>query len=223
MSLRQQLAALREHLAAEEDDRERAVLQRAIERVRMLQLAESGPQCGEPFPDFEVTRPGGQVVTSGELLATAPLVVILFRGGWCPYCDLMLRAFDRAHDTITAAGGHLVAICPEPWPLLSDIAEEKALRFPVLGDPGGRLARLCDLQFEMSDEHVALYQRFGIDIPAHHSADDWLMPVPATFILDRNATVLWRFADADWAVRAEPEAVVAALCELRPTPPRAGA
>lgn len=223
MSLRRQLAALHEQLAAEEDGRARAVLERAIERVRMLQLAESGPQCGEPFPDFEVTRADGQLVTSGALLANAPLVVILFRGGWCPYCDLMLRAFDRAHDAITAAGAHLVAICPEPWPNLGDIAARKALRFPVLGDPDGRLARSCDLQFEMSDDHVALYERFGIDIPAHHSAGDWLMPVPATFILDRNATVLWRFADADWAVRAEPDAVVAALRALTPGPPPAGA
>lgn len=223
MSLRQQLAALREQLAAEEDDGARAVLQQAIERVRMLQLAEAGPQRGEPFPDFEVVRPDGTVVTSGELLATAPLVLMLFRGGWCPYCDLTLRAFDRAHDRIVAAGARLVAICPEPWQLLGGIAGERALRFPVLGDPGGRLARLCDLHFEMSEDHVLLYQRFGIDIPAHHSAGDWVMPVPATFILDHNATVLWRFADADWAVRAEPEAVVAALDELMPMPRPAGA
>lgn len=222
MSLRQQLAALREQRAAEEDDWTRAVLRRAIERVRMLQLAEFGPQRGEPFPDFDVMGPEGGVVTSGELLAAAPLVLILFRGGWCPYCDLTLRAFDRVHDEIVAAGAQLVAICPEPWQLLGGIAGEIALHFPLLGDLGGRLARLCDLHFEMIEEHVALYQRFGIDIPAHHSAGDWLMPVPATFILDHDATVLWRFVDADRTVRAEPETVVAALRTLMQAPRPAG-
>lgn len=223
MSLRQQLAALREQLDAEDDAWARTVLARAIERVRMLQLAEAGPQVGEPFPDFVVNTPDGRAVSSAELLAAPPLVLALFRGGWCPYCDLTLRAFDRALDAIRAAGASFVAICPEPWHALGAIAEAKQLRFPVLGDPGGRLARLCDLHFEMSDDHVALYERYGIDIAAHHSGGDWMMPVPATFILDRDATVLWRFADADWAVRAEPEAVLAALHALTPSSQPAGA
>lgn len=211
MNLHEHLSGLCARIRAALPRDDVRILDDAVEELRMMQLAEQGLQAGEPFPDFALPDSEGRVVASGELLDRGPLVVAFYRGGWCPYCDAMLRAFEEARPAIEAAGASLVAVSADRPDEQARTRAGKGLGFPLLSDAGGRLARLCGVQFELNQAHVALYERLGIDLPACHAETGWELPLPATYVVGQDGIVAYLFVDADWTRRAEPTDVVAAV------------
>ena len=93
---------------------DRAVVRRSVERLAMLQLVEQGLHAGDILPDFALPDPRGQIVTGEMLLARGPLVLALFRGAWCPYCELAMRAVERARPAIEALGASVAGTMPAP-------------------------------------------------------------------------------------------------------------
>lgn len=196
-------------------------LEGALEHLRMLQVAEHGPAPGEPFPDFALPDADGTIWRSEDLLARGPLVVAFFRGGWCQYCDATIRAVDRVTADLAAAGVGVVGILPENASTLAATRAEKGVRFPLLGDEGGRLTRLCGLAFDLTPEQILFYrERYGVDLPRRHAGTGWRLPVPGCYVLRTDGTVAFAFADADHTRRAEPDALLEAArrvaAETRP-------
>jgi peroxiredoxin len=212
------LDAIRTQLLAVLDRTDRQDLEDAIERLRMLQLVEQGLTVGDILPDFRLPDTGGSVVASEDLLAAGPLAVVFFRGPWCPYCSLTLQALEEARPRIEALGGSVVAISPLPAAELRRMADERELRLPLLSDPGSAYAQVCGVRFEMTDSAIALYARlaarFGLTISGLNPASGWELPIPATYVTGRDGVIRFAFGDADWARRAEPEAIVATVAEL---------
>ena len=210
MTLQDDLARRRREIRAALSDAEARTLEAALERLRMLQIAEHAPAIGDPFPDFELEDASGTAWRSEALLACGPLVVAFFRGGWCPYCDLALRAMERVRTELEALGVGLVGIVAERPEILARTAAERDVRFPLLVDRGGRLAGLCGLRFELTPEHVRFYVELGVDLAASQAELGWELPIPACFLLAPDATIVHVFADADWTRRVEPATLVAA-------------
>jgi peroxiredoxin len=216
MKLGEKLSALRDRGRTRMAPADVRILEEAVERLRMLQLAEEAVASGDVFPDFVLLDEQGRAVDGSSLIGPRPLVLVFFRGGWCPYCDVTLRALEEARVGIEAAGAELVAISPEPPDHLGPITAAKGLRFRLFSDPGLRLTRACGLHFEFTDAHAALYERLGLDVPSNHVVRDWSLPIPATYIVDRAGTVVWSFVDPDWTRRAEPDDFLKALAEACP-------
>ena len=213
-TLKELLDARRARRAIELTAEENKVVERAVERLRVMQVAEQALQSGDSFPDFELADCEGRTSTLDSLLASGPAVIVFFRGGWCPYCDLALHAIDRIHSDLQALGASLVGIMPENRETLRQTCLSKKLSYPLLGDEGARIARLCGLQFEMTDEHVALYERRGLDMSVRHAGSGWELPVPGAFVVAQDATVAMAFVDPDYTNRAEPLALVEAVRRL---------
>ena len=194
---------------------DRRAIEDTIERLRMLQIAEHSLGVGETLPDFALPDAAGRVVTSDELLDRAPLVLAFFRGGWCPYCDRTLKVLEAARSVIEATGAVLVGVAPVTPAELARIAAEKGLSFPLLSDTDGALSRLCGLLYAMTPAQVAYYGgRRGIDVAARSAGVGWAVPVPATYVVARDGTVAYAFADPDWARRAEPDELATAANRL---------
>jgi peroxiredoxin len=205
LTLNDELQAIRAVSKASLDPADWAGLAATIEQLRMLQIAEHSLGVGETLPDFVLPDAAGRVVTSDELLDRAPLVLVFFRGGWCPFCDRTLRALETARPSLEATGATLVGIAPCTPGELARVAAEKGLGFPLLSDTGGALARLCGLLYAMTPAQVAFYGgRWGIDVAALNAGAGWAVPVPAAYVVARDGTVVYAFADPDWGRRAEP-------------------
>jgi peroxiredoxin len=141
---------------------------------------------GAKAPDFTLPDAHGKPVTLAALLAKGPAVVTFYRGGWCPFCDLQLRAYQGALGAIHDLGAELVAISPQtPDYALSDV-EKKQLTFPVLTDKGNHVAREFKLVFALSDALRKLQTHFGSVLPKFNGDDSWELPMPGTFVLDRH-------------------------------------
>jgi peroxiredoxin len=209
-----ELARRRRRVAETFPEASLRTIAQAIERLEMLQVAETSIQVGDTLPDFALPDAEGREVTSDQLLARAPLVLSFFRGSWCPYCDATFRAMEAARPEIAAAGGTLVGICPERPEELRRTIERYAIHFPLLSDRDNRVAALCGLRWEVNDAHVEMLAGLGVDLPARQASADWALPLPATYIVSADGVVRYVHARADWRYRAEPADLVAALRRL---------
>ena len=161
-----------------------------------------------------LTNPSGAEVRIRDLLAKGPLIVTFYRGSWCPYCNLELRAYQDILSEIETAGAQLVAVTPQkPDESLSTI-EKNELKFAVLTDNGNALARALGITFELSGDLRALYERFGLDLPAQSPGAGWSLPIPATYVADRDGKIVLAHVERDYTTRLEPAVALAALKAL---------
>ncbi|HEY3817679.1 MAG TPA: redoxin domain-containing protein [Polyangiaceae bacterium] len=184
--------------------------------TELRKLAESGIakralQLGAKAPDFTLPDARGGAVTLSSLLAKGPVVVTFYRGGWCPFCDLQLRAYEGALPEIRRLGAELVAVSPQtPDRAVVDV-EKKQLSFPVLTDAHNTVAREYGLVFALSDAMRTLQTQFGNPTPKFNGDDSWELPMPGTFVLDASGVVRLAHVDPDYTRRLEPAAILAAL------------
>jgi len=146
--------------------------------------------------------------------AKGPLVLVFYRGGWCPYCDVTLRALQAALREVRELSAQLVAVTPEQPERIEETVGRAGVAFPVLHDSGNAFAQSLGLVFSLPESLRPQYAALGIDLPAFNGDATFSLPVPATYVLDRDGTVAYAFVDADFKRRAEPAAILAALRSL---------
>ena len=151
---------------------------------------------------FEVAR----------LLALGPVIVTFYRGGWCPYCNLELRAYQAVLPRITAAGASLVAISPEKPDDSMSTAEKNALTYPVLSDVGQKVGKASGLVYSFTDELRTVYDGFKLDIPGKNGAPgDWSLPLSATYVIGTDGRILFADTSVDYRRRTDPLDVLQVL------------
>ena len=192
--------------------------QRALADLEESGVADRALGEGDTAPDFELPNAVGETVRLSELLSAGPVVLSFYRGQWCPFCNLELRALQQAMTDIEAAGATLVAVSPNTPDTSLTTVEKHALTFPVLSDHDNLVAKQFNLVYEMTEENIENYREKGRDIPAMNGVDKWELPIPATYVIDRDRVIRYAYVDANHRRRAEPSEVVAAAARL--TTPR---
>ena len=179
-------------------------------------LAEGALKAGDALPSFELPNVEGRLVSAAELVARGPLVLSFFRGGWCPYCTLELRALQRALPEIERLGATLATVTPDTGGALAAAKRENHLGYEVLSDVDQGVGLTFGIIFRVPDAIKALYRRRGVDLGARHgnSTGEWLLPLPATYVVDRAGVIRHAELDPDFRHRMEPEDIVRALGEL---------
>lgn len=215
MSLSDELHALYEGTFRDIPADIREVMERGDRELAESGRAEQALNVGARAPRFALPSATGQRVALDDLLAQGPVVLTFYRGSWCPFCSLALRALQRQHISIVAKGARLVAVSPQTPDASLSLAERGRLAFDVLSDVGSDVAKQFGLAFDLSDELGALYDRLGFELERANGGYARTLPLPATYVIDRGGVIRWAFVDADYKVRAEPADVLAALDGLR--------
>ncbi len=184
------------------------------DNLALKALAARALKAGAMFPAVNLPNQKGGMTDLAALVAERPVVVTFYRGGWCPYCNLELRAFQKALPQIEGMGAWLVAISPETPDNSLSTAEKNALAFDVLSDSEGRLADALGIRFELSDAVRAYFIKAGHDLPARNGDDKWSLPMPATYVVERGGRVTLAHVDPDYRQRLDPSAALAALRDL---------
>ncbi len=185
--------------------------------VADLRSAGSTPglEVGDTAPDFTLPDAHGEPVALAHRLATGPVVLSFYRGAWCPICNIELRALQDQLDQIRDRGASLVAVSPQPPDTSLSFAETLGLGFDVLSDLDQEVARSFRLRFRLSDGLIALYEQLGLLLPEQNADGSWDLPVPATFVIDRQGVIRARHVEPDYRQRMEPAAILAALDAIR--------
>ncbi|MGF1485982.1 MAG: peroxiredoxin-like family protein [Prochloraceae cyanobacterium] len=215
MSLRKELDRYRNEFRANKPEEIKAVMGEATEDLARSGILENCLKQGDNLPDFTLPNAVGQNIKSRSLLAEGPIVISFYRGGWCPYCNLELHFLQKALPEIKRLGANLVAISPETPDNSLSTAEKNQLSFQVLSDLGNQVARKFGLVFTLPEQLRPLYQGFGIDIVKYNGDRSFELPIPATYVVDRDGTIVRAFVDVDYTNRLDPEEIIAALQELK--------
>ncbi len=185
-----------------------------VEDVTSSRVA-SGLAVGDVAPGFTLNDAVGNRVALADLLTEGPVVVTFYRGEWCPYCNLQLRALQEALPDIISTGATLVAISPQAPDHGLTMTEKHELAFPVLSDVDQTVSEAYKVRFDVTGELEDLQVNVFQSDPAKQNANGRRsLPVPSTFIIDRDGTVRFASVNADWRVRVEPADVIAALKAL---------
>jgi len=215
MSLKEQLAEYRAGWYQRVPAERQAIMQRHIDQLRSGAIARTMLKVGDRAPAIVLENAKGAIVDVGTLLKKGPVIVAFYRGDWCPYCNLELKAFQEILPEIVAVGASLVAISPEKPDDTVSTAEKNALTFEVLSDVGQKVGRAFGLVYEFTEELKRAYQGFNLDIPARNGTpDEWALPVAATYVIDRDGSIIYAYTDVDYRDRADPRDVLKVLAKM---------
>ena len=181
------------------------------DNAALLPQAGNALEAGDRFPDITLIDQLGRPVDLAALAEDGPLVVTFYRGGWCPYCNLELRAYQKALPDIERLGARLIAVTPETPDNALSTAEKNDLAFTVLSDARGSLADALGIRFELSDAVKAYFVKAGHDLPARNGDDLWSLPMPATYVVDKGGRIALAFVDPDYRKRLDPAQAIAVL------------
>lgn len=208
-SLTQDLAALRAHYAVHMPADIAAAMGRADAALAASSLVSQALGAGAFAPDFTLPDADGTPVTLSRALRDGPVIVSFYRGGWCPYCNLELRAYQARAAGMRAAGVRLIAISPQTPDETASTVKDNALGFDVVSDIGSNVARAFGVAFDLADELRPLYARLGHALP-DRNGEGWILPVPATFVIAPSGEIVLAFIDTDYRRRLDPDDAIAA-------------
>ncbi len=183
-----------------------------IENLRHTGILDHVPKAGDTFLAASNLRDAhNQPFDLSALVAQKPVVLTFYRGGWCPYCNLELRAYQAILSEIHAEGAELVAVSPELPDHVLTTAEKNDVSFTVLSDVGGELASALGIRFTLSDAVRPFYEKAGHALPERNGDGIWALPMPATFVIERGGRIVDAFVEPDYRKRLDPEQALAAL------------
>ncbi|MDT8446377.1 MAG: peroxiredoxin-like family protein [bacterium] len=210
-ALKNSLKALEDQFNEKMPAETRQLLEQKRRELAALEIEKAVPALGELAPDFTLKNFDGQKVQLSDWLEKGPVVLSFYRGAWCPYCNLEIKALGDSLEAFQAAGASLLVVSPQRAEFSSRQVEQGQLKFPVLEDPGNQLAARYGLVFTLDPSLRPLYEQLGIDIPAYNGDTSFQLPFPATFVVDRPGKVRFRFVDSDYRKRAEPQEILDVL------------
>jgi peroxiredoxin len=192
-----------------------AIHAQAVAELKQRQIAANILPIGAQSPYFELPDHDGKVVSSSDLLGKRKLVVCFIRGRWCPFCVGQMEAMNLILPQIDRAGATLIAISPQTVKQSFFMHDQHKLRFPLLSDPGNEIARQFGLTYRVNEEQQGVYRRAFVNLPFANGDsggnESWELPIPATYILERDGTVLYASANEDYTERPEPREILQAL------------
>jgi peroxiredoxin len=192
-----------------------AISERSVEDLFASGIEDRIVPAGAQAPEFSLKDARGKAVSSKDLLSVGPLIVKFFRGRWCSYCATELEIWRDLYGRIREHGAVMVAISPQTARQNDFMAGQHGLPFPLLSDPGNKVATQFGLTYTLSQDMQHYYKSILVNLPFINSDTSGTLALPATYVISRNGSVLFAEAHSDFRVRPEPEEVLAAAFSAR--------
>ncbi len=217
MGLEQQLDEFKEPFLRTAPAGRPALYEAKIEELRTRFALEAAAGLGSIAPDFRLPDVKGNLVSLSDLLRDGPVVVTFYRGGWCPYCNIQLRAYQATLPQMATLGARLVAISPQLPDQSLSTAQAAELTFHVLSDVGNQTARRFGLVYALPEELRAALASNNKALPGINGDESWELPVPATYVIARDGRIVLAYIEVNYRKRLGPEAILDALRPLQPS------
>ena len=168
-------------------------------------------QIGAKVENFSLVNHNGESIELNDLLNKGPVIVSFYRGGWCPYCNLELKALNDYLAQFKTQSAQLIAISPQLSDETLSTTQKNELDFDVLSDVSNKVAEQFGLLFTLDERIQALYTQFGIDFEHYYGDKSFKLPLPATYVINQEGVITYAFLNEDYTLRAEPIDIMAAL------------
>jgi peroxiredoxin len=215
MSLKAQLDSCRREYEASAEPHVVDAARRSIQALAETGLVAKAVKAGETAPLFRLRRGRGNTIDVSDLLNRGPAVVSFYLGDWCPFCVLESQALAAAHQEIERLGATLIALSPQTRGPSPSPGSHGEAPFPILQDPGGKVASRYRIDFAFPEQYRAAYLALGHPNPAKTGSKGWMLPIPATYVVNRADLVVLSYLDTDYTTRLETTEIIVALTHLR--------
>lgn len=186
-----------------------------IAQSKSFQQGNEAIKLEQTVPNFSLPNANGEVISLATLLQKGPVIVTFYRGSWCPYCNFQLRALQARLGEINALGAQLVAISPQKPDGSMAQDEISNMDFEVLSDQDAKVAAQFGVAWKVPEfliEHMRVDRKLNLE--AINNGNSTILPIPASFVINRDGKVKWRFVDVDYRIRSEPDDIINALTAL---------
>lgn len=190
------------------------VRRKAVEGLAASGLAERATQAGEQAPAFRLRDGHGRAFSSREALCRGPMVLVFYRGRWCPYCTVDLRAIELASREIRSLGASLVVVSQQTPHNSLETQRLNALSFTSLVDEGGKIAHAFGLRWIVSDELRAVEMGSGLDLAAFNGDASWTLTMPTRYVVAADGTIKYADISIDYTRRGDPSELISVLAHL---------
>lgn len=214
MNLEQELDDFRAQFARTAPAGRVALYDVKVEELRGRFPLKDALSIGQVAPDFSLPDTYGKLIRLSDALRSGPAIVTFYRGDWCPYCNLELRAYQRLLPEITHLGGRVMAISPQLPDGSLSTREKNELQFDVLSDTGNDVARSFGLVYSLPEELREALRGNGKALPGINGDESWELPLPATFVIAPDRRVTLAFVEIDYRKRLDPDDIVVSLRSL---------
>lgn len=212
-NLQAQLDALKAKIKAKKPPEVVSMLEFGVQTLVESHIVDYVPKVGDPYIDFALPGPFGEKVKISEKLKKGPVVLVWYRGGWCPFCNLQLHAYQDFLPDFKRYGAELVAVSPEKPGYALSTKEKIGLDFDVLSDVGNVIAKEYGLVYTIPSKVARLMEK-TFHLSYYNGDDSNELPLAVTFIIDTDGIIKYAFVTPDFRKRAEPSEVVSVLREL---------
>ena len=210
-SLNTQLRAFKTSVFDRADEETARALIQAEAEYRTDAAAAHPLAAGDRAPAFALSDAEGAKHRLTDYLARGPVLLLFFRGGWCPYCTLTLRAYEEVASDIRKAGGAILALSPQKASRAAMVQESNCVSFPILVDCRNQVASSYGILGQARPMTRQVFSKLGCNIPEENNAEDWLLPRASEFIIDTDGTIRMAHVSPVSYERTEPREAVAAL------------
>ncbi|MDF2517634.1 MAG: alkyl hydroperoxide reductase [Sphingobacterium sp.] len=210
-NLAQQIEELNRNLAKQLPTEVLEVFGKSIQDFKAKGIGERSIRTGEKFPDFILPNTNNETIALKELLKKGKVIAAFFRGSWCPYCNLELKALRDNLRQITDRNATLVAISPQTSDYSKELKNDHHLSFELLTDKENVLAKQLGISFGLQDFIIPTYGNLGIDLSEYNETDKNELPIPAVFVIDTNGNITYRFIDTNYMNRIDIQELIEQL------------
>jgi peroxiredoxin len=170
----------------------------------MIVFAQEAPEglfLNSKAPDFKAKDQDGKEVRLKDLLKKGKVVLVFYRGEWCPYCNKFLQKLEDSLSLIKEKGATLVAVTPELPENISKTVTKTKAEFPIVHDEDLKIMKAYDVEFEVPENTLTRYRNAGIRIDENNGKNGNFLPVPAVYVINKESTVIYRFFNQDYKKR----------------------
>jgi len=191
------------------------IMLKATQKLKNTKISQNALKAGDQIPSFTLRDTLGNLVDFDIFLQDNDFVVIdFYRGAWCPYCSLELRALQEINDELKTLNTSIVAISPQTPDNSLSTKEKAQLEYEVLSDIDNVVAKKFGLVFSLDESLRSIYNQFGIDIPNSNNSQSYEIPMPATYVVDKSGVIVYDFIDEDYTKRLEPQIILEQLKKM---------
>ncbi len=173
-----------------------------------------GLKVGQQAPLFEAKDYKGQTVSLKKELEKGPVVLVFYRGFWCPYCNKQLSQLQDSLAFLTNLGASVITISPESDASIAKTVEKTKASFSMLHDPKGTLMNLYQTGFQLDEKTQKKYKGYGIDLEKSNAENGFTLPVPAVYVIDKKGVIQYVYFDPNYAKRTSVQNILQALQSL---------
>lgn len=190
------------------------IMHEGNEEVKKMSLHKSLPNVGDPFPDIEMTKKDKSKVSIREYWKDGYAVIKFYRGHWCPYCQIELKAYQDEIEKFNSLKAKIVVLTPDVYRYIDKTKRRFKLDFDIFQDKDNLIGKKLGIVFKLNQKVGGLYKKFKIDLNDSQGNSDKELPLPATYVVNQKGEVIYKFADADYTLRADPLEVIAAIKKI---------